>query len=180
MKLRIFLNFFPIFKKKSIARKKNVTIIFRLQPYYKNFNKRLVKTPKLYFTDSGIVCQLLGIESAEHLQFHVSRGAIFEGFVLTEMYKLLFAKAKRPNLYFWRDHLGVEIDGLREMGNHLQAIEIKASTTVLEDFFQNLFRWQKISEESAKHCYLIYAGDSKMQRKEISILPWNEIIQFPL
>src|SRR5439155_27262219 len=115
-------------------------IIFRLQPYYRNFNKRLVKTPKLYFFDSAIVCQLLGIESSEHLQYHASRGAIFEGFALTEIYKQALAQARQPHLYFWRDHLGVEIDGLRENGDRLQAIEIKASTTVIDEFFQTIQR----------------------------------------
>lgn len=155
-------------------------IIFRLQPYHKNFNKRLVKTPKLYFFDSAIVCQLLGIESSEHLQFHASRGAIFEGFVLTEIYKQALAEARQPHLYFWRDHLGVEIDGLYERGNQLNAIEIKASTTVLDDFFQSIERWQAIAKDAAHQCYLIYAGETKRQRKGVSILPWNDIVQFPL
>jgi predicted AAA+ superfamily ATPase len=155
-------------------------IIFRLQPYYKNYNKRLVKTPKLYFFDSGIVCQLLGVDSPEHLQFHSSRGAIFEGFALTEIYKHALAQARQPHLYYWRDHVGLEIDGLWEKGEDLKSIEIKASTTVLDEFFQNIYRWQKIADQPGKNAFLIYAGDLKTQRKEVTVLPWSEIIEFPI
>lgn len=155
-------------------------IIFRLQPYYKNYSKRLVKTPKLYFFDSAIVCQLLGIDSPEHLQFHASRGAIFEGFVITEIYKHALAEARQPHLYFWRDHVGLEMDVLWEKGDDLKSIEIKASTTLLDTFFENVYRWHKMSGQPEKNGFIIYAGEKKMQRKDITILPWNEVIAFPI
>lgn len=88
--------------------------------------------------------------------------------------------ARRPHLYYWRDHLGLKIDGLWEQGEELKSIEIKASSTILDDFFQNIHRWQTIAKQPGKEAFLIYTGDVKMQRKEITILPWNEIIAFPL
>ncbi|HVV68572.1 MAG TPA: ATP-binding protein [Gammaproteobacteria bacterium] len=150
-------------------------IVFRLQPYHKNFNKRLVKTPKLYFYDSAIVCRLLQIESAEHLQMHASRGAIFEGFVLGEIIKSTLAKGQRPYLYFWRDHLGMEIDAIIEQGQYLQAVEIKSANTITPDYFKSLQQWKKIVGENHVHRYLVYAGDNASNRNDIQILPWNEI-----
>jgi hypothetical protein len=152
-------------------------IVFRLAPYYKNFNKRLVKTPKLYFFDSAIVCMLSGIESPEHLQFHASRGAIFEGFVLAELYKTALAKGHRPSVYFWRDHAGMEIDVLIETGGQLRAIEIKSGSTVTQDYFENLYRFQETTHTPASHCNIVYAGKNHLQRHGISVVPWNDIMK---
>ena len=147
-------------------------IIFRLQPYYKNFNKRLVKTPKLYFYDSAIVCQLLGIESAEHLQMHASRGAIFEGFIIAEIMKLYLAKAKTAPIYFWRDHSGLEIDIILEHADQLLAIEVKSGMTIHSDFLKTLKEWRKISD--SKNSWLIYSGEKNMELNDIKIYPWNQ------
>lgn len=148
-------------------------IVYRLQPYYKNFNKRLVKTPKLYFYDSALVCMLLGIDSSQHLKMHTSRGAIFEGFVLAEIIKTTLAQGQRPNLYFWRDHLGIEIDGILEKGGQLRAIELKSGQTITADFFENLAVWQKIANQKPVDCYLVYAGDLDQVRKGIHVLSWS-------
>src|SRR5262249_14229517 len=128
-----------------------------------------------YFFDSAIVCMLLGIDTAQHLKIHTSRGAIFEGFVLSEIIKTVLAQGQRPNLYFWRDHLGTEIDGVLEKSGHLQALEIKSGSTIVADFLENLEKWQKIANQPAADCYLIYGGDSNHLRKNMNIFPWNQV-----
>lgn len=148
-------------------------IVFRLRPYYRNFKKRLVKTPKLYFYDTAIVCMLLGIESVEHLKLHASRGAIFEGFVLTEIIKNYVNKGKIAPLYFWRDHQGNEVDALLEKGENLVAIEIKSEVTYSTDFLSGLKNWQKISG-STKDNYLIYAGNESFKQSGFQIFAWNQ------
>lgn len=150
-------------------------IIYRLPPYFKNFNKRLVKTPKLYFYDPGIVCLLLGIDSSSYLQAHAQRGAIFEGYVLAEICKLSFANGHRPALYFWRDHLGMEVDALIMRGEACLSVEIKSGETINADYFSNLKKWEKIATIFNHEAYLIYAGQFTGQRGKIAILPWNKV-----
>lgn len=148
-------------------------IVYRLTPYYRNFNKRLVKTPKLYFYDTAIVCRLLGIESPQHLSTHAHRGAIFEGFILTEIIKTYKNKGKTASLYFWRDQQGNEIDAILEQRDVLIAIEIKSGKTLVTDMFAPLRNWQKISGSDI--CYLIYGGTEHKPYQNIKILPWDQL-----
>lgn len=150
-------------------------IVYRLPPYFKNFNKRLVKTPKLYFYDSGIVCLLLGIDSPSYLQAHAHRGAIFEGYVLAEIYKFSLAMGQRPALYFWRDHIGMEIDALLMHGDKCLSLEIKSGETINADYFNHLKQWEKIPTDFKKEAFVVYSGESSAKRGNISILPWNKI-----
>lgn len=122
-------------------------IIFRVQPYYKNFNKRIIKTPKLYFFDSGIICHLLGIESYEHAQIHADRGALFENYIMSEIYKYHVSKNKYPSLYFWNSQNGFEIDLLIENEGKLKAVEIKSASAFTNSFLRQLTKWQEISKE---------------------------------
>ena len=147
-------------------------LCFRLQPYYNNFKKRLVKTPKLYFYDSGLVCFLLGIESVDHLRIHSSRGAIFEGFILSEMIKKRFNQGKASNLYFWRDHLGVEIDIVRDVQQKLQPIEVKSSETFQKSFLENIQTFMKINAPQISPT-LVYCGHENFTQKEIAIQSWD-------
>lgn len=149
-------------------------IVFLLRPYHKNFSKRLVKMPKLYFYDSAIVCQLLGIESPEHLSIHSSRGAIFEGYVITELLKQFYNKNTIPSIYFWRDHHGVEMDCLLESNQSLQAFEIKSSMTFRPDWLKGLKSFDELTQGSAQ-LKLVYAGDKKETVQNIEIIPWREI-----
>lgn len=152
-------------------------ILFRLKPYYRNFNKRLVKTPKLYFYDSALVCKLLGIDSVEHLQFHSARGAIFEGFALTQVVKTYLALGKQAPLYFWRDHSGDEVDGLIEFGDSILALEIKSGMTITSGLFKSLKRWNKITKNPSAGNWLIYAGDETLWQHDTEVLPWHGIEQ---
>lgn len=95
-------------------------IIFLLQPFHKNFNKRLVKTPKLYFHDTGLACSLLGLEHEDQLTSHYQRGALFENFAIVDILKQRLNKGLPSNLYFWRDKAGHEIDLVGEWGGNIQ------------------------------------------------------------
>src|SRR5690606_38188769 len=116
-----------------------------LPPFYKNFNKRLIKSPKLYFYDSGLVCALLNIRSAEQLSTHYHYGAIFEGFVITEIIKSYCNQGYTMPVYFWRDSAGHKVDCLFEKNNALMAVEIKAGKTFNTHFLQGLTKWQTIT-----------------------------------
>jgi uncharacterized protein len=151
-------------------------IVFRFQPYYKNFNKRLVKSPKLYFYDSGLVCYLLGIESSQHAQIHASRGALFEGYVVSEIIKLFFSQAKTPNVYFWNSHKGFEIDLLIEKSEKIHAIEIKSSVTYSNTFNKQLVKWQALyALQNNAPCYVVYAGDKNLEINGIQVIAYQNI-----
>ncbi len=152
-------------------------IIFLLRPHHQNFNKRLVKTKKLYFYDSAIVCHLLGIDSPEHLKIHSHRGAIFEGFIMAEIIKYYYALGKIPPLYFWRDHLGTEVDALLEQGNQMIAIEIKSTATFNPELLLELNKWRKIANIPPKDGFLVYGGDDSFQYEKMSIVAWNQCAQ---
>ncbi|EKE09570.1 MAG: hypothetical protein ACD_16C00135G0009 [uncultured bacterium] len=150
-------------------------ILFRLKPYYKNFNKRLVKMPKVFFYDSGLLCYLLGIESPDHLSMHSQRGAVFEGFVITELMKHQLAKGDSFGFYFWRDHLGLEIDLLKECGEHQVVFEIKSSKTFQSDFLRSFLKWITATENKRENCHLIYAGDQNFRVQNFQVWKWNSL-----
>lgn len=149
-------------------------IIFRLQPYYKNYNKRIVKAPKLYFYDPAIVCHLLGIESPDHLQLHSARGAIFEGFIISEILKKFLNKGKAPPLYFWRDKSELEIDLIIASGENLTAVEIKSSQTFNPNFLSNMKRWKELSGINTSACRLVYGGRESFTQEGIKVSPWDD------
>ncbi len=151
-------------------------IIKLLQPYYKNFNKRVIKSPKLYFYDTGLVCSLLGIRSAEELYTHPMRGHIFETFVISELFKYYYATARAPQLYFWRDVQGHEIDCIIEQSyNKLIPVEIKSGMTVNASFFKGLVDWNSISSQQQEAAYVVYAGNSNQQRTHGNVVAWNAV-----
>lgn len=152
-------------------------LAYRLQPYYKNFNKRLIKTPKLYFYDSAIVCRLLGIESPQHLTLHSHRGAIFEGFVLTEIIKYYKAQGKNCPLYFWRDNQGNEMDGVLEKREEIVGIAAKSGKTITQEMFTQMRRWQKISSNAAQRMMIIYSGNESFSQEGFFICPWNDFMK---
>jgi len=152
-------------------------ILFRLQPHHANFNKRLIKSPKLYFYDSAIVCHLLDIESPMHLQNHAQRGAIFEGFVLCEWLKYRINRAKKPNVYFWRDQQGNEVDIVYDKAGELFACEVKSAQTFNASLLSNINRWIKITKSSKSSCHLVYGGDHDTKYKDIPISGWQTLSQ---
>ncbi|MCF7799500.1 ATP-binding protein [Candidatus Babeliales bacterium] len=150
-------------------------IIFTLQPHNKNFNRRLIKSPKLYFYDTGLVCSLLKIESREQLLTHYMRGNLFECLVISELYKHFFNKNRRPSIYFWRDNHGHEIDCIIEKASKLIPIEIKSSMTAYPKIFNELQEWYKISETQVPNGYVIYGGDENQSRLHGIALSWKNL-----
>ncbi len=150
-------------------------IVHLLPPHQRNFNKRLVKTPKLYFLDTGLATWLLGIQTCEQLATHVQRGALFETWVISELLKARFNAGETSNLYFWRDRSGHEVDLLIDYGTHLSPLEIKSGQTINQDYFKGLAFWQKLAGESAGKAWLIYGGNSVQTRSDVAVLPWHEI-----
>lgn len=147
--------------------------IFLLQPHQKNFNKRLIKSPKLYFYDTGLVCYLLGIRSPDELRLHSQRGNIFETFVVSEFFKCALNAGKEPSLYFWRDTSGHEVDLLLEDGEKLLPIEIKSGQTVSGDMFGGLDYYSKLNGNCPG--MLIYGGSDFYTRSGMMVRPWNFI-----
>lgn len=150
-------------------------LIHLLRPHHRNFNKRLIKAPKLYFLDVGLAAWLLGIHSSEQIRFHAQRGALFETFVVTEFLKGRFNQGLPSNLFYWRDSKGLEIDLILEAGEKLDAIEIKSGQTIAPDFFSSLKRWGKLAGQADLPAWLIYGGDKALSNENISIVPWNLI-----
>lgn len=149
-------------------------VVFRLQPYHKNYNKRIVKMPKLYFYDTGVASALLGIENPDQLALHPFRGGLFENMIIVDFLKSRYNKGKPNNLYFWRDSLGTEIDLLVEKANSLLPIEIKSGQTITDDYFKSMSAWLRIS--GMEKGWVIYAGDEKQVRSNgITVLPLNEM-----
>lgn len=139
-------------------------IVFRLQPYYKNFNKRITKAPKVYFYDTGLLCYLLGIRTEAEIQLHFAKGAIFENLVILEVMKMHYNQGRRPQLYYWRDSNQNEVDLLMHDGLKLHAVEIKSGKTINSEFFKGLSYFKKIVPDA--HLHLVYGGDEYQQRSE--------------
>lgn len=147
-------------------------VLFRLQPYHKNFNKRIVKMPKLYFYDTGLASALLGIQNSNQIDLHPFRGALFENMIVVDMLKTRFNKAKNSNLYFWRDSMGNEIDLLLDNGSTLTPIEIKSGQTVTSNYFKGLLYWNKIAQQNGG--YVVYGGNISQKRSnDITVIPYH-------
>lgn len=152
-------------------------IVFLLKPHFRNFGKRLVKSPKLYFYDPGLAAWLLNIQSREHLAIHPQRGGLFECLIVGELLKDRFNRGLASNLYFWRNSLGDEIDILLDQGNRLIPIELKSGETLNPDFFIGLHKWRKISKDAISPAYLVYGGNEKLTQRDIQTIPWNRVFQ---
>lgn len=149
-------------------------IVFLLQPHFNNFNKRLIKSPKLYFYDTGLLCYLLGIQKAAEVSSHYAKGAIFENVVISELLKARTNNAKEPNIYYWRDKTGNEVDCLlQRTASVTEAIEIKAGETYNEDFFKGLRYWSRSSGNKPPNCHLVYAGGKEMELPFGWLHSWN-------
>lgn len=133
-------------------------ILFRLPPYFENFGKRLIKSPKLYFTDTGLACHLLGIETVEQLIKDPLYGNLFENWVVMELIKARYNQALDPHFYFYRDVLGKEVDLLLQRGSRLIPIEIKSSKTFSSSFLQGLEYFHEQTPKKAEGGAVIYGG----------------------
>lgn len=155
-------------------------IIFLLQPHHQNFKKRLVKMAKLYFTDTGLASSLLDIQSENQLLSHYLRGALFENLILSEFIKMRLNSGLRPNIYFWRDNKGMEIDCLIETGETVTPVEIKSGNTFNPDYFKNLRYWNRISGNNPENSWVIYGGDYSRPTGDGNLISWKNISKIPL
>ncbi|MDY6822652.1 MAG: ATP-binding protein [Thermodesulfobacteriota bacterium] len=150
-------------------------IVYLLPPYFKNYNKRLIKTPKLYFYDTGLAARLLGIEKEAQLVNHAYRGPLFETLVVGELLKMRFNTGQPSNLYFWRDRTGNEVDVLMDRGDCLVPVEIKSGRTITASYFKGLLRWVEMAGSDAGKAHLVYAGSEQQTRRSVAVVPWQKI-----
>jgi hypothetical protein len=148
-------------------------LIALLRPHHRNFGKRLIKTPKLYFLDCGLLCYLLRIRSPEDLRPHAARGVVFESFVVSELLKAFVHAGREPDLYFWRDATGHEIDVLIEAGRELVAVEVKSGQTVVPDFFDGLMFWRGLVGDDEAPAALIHGGGETYRRRGVAVVSWS-------
>ncbi len=150
-------------------------IVFLLQPYHKNYNKRLIKSPKLYFYDTGVLSSLLGMTTKEQVATHYLRGEIFENMVIADCVKNHYAQGKIPQIFFWRDSNQNEVDLLVENGLSLQAYEIKSSATINADFFKGLKKFSQIADISQDRTAVIYGGDINFRTSSGLFISWRNM-----
>ena len=150
-------------------------LVALLPPYHRNFGKRLVKTPKLYFLDSGLLCYLLRIASPDDLYHHAQRGAIFETWVVSETLKHRFNRGLTADLYFWRDNHGLEVDIVYEHQQRLQAVECKSGTTYSADWLAPVRRWRASVGAEAADPVLVYGGATSQTRADHQVLSWQQL-----
>lgn len=152
-------------------------ICFTLQPHFKNFNKRITKTPKLYFYDTGLLCYLLKINSPSDLENHPLRGAIFENFIIVEKIKKIYNQGGEPSLYFWRDATGHECDLVEDRGAHLFPGEIKSAMTFQSGFLTNMEFLNRLQKTKQSDCLgeLIYGGKESFVFKGYQIKSWRDL-----
>ncbi|MGV8057152.1 MAG: ATP-binding protein [Smithellaceae bacterium] len=149
-------------------------LVFLLRPHSINFNKRLVKMPKLYFYDVGLVAWLLGIRKTEQIITYPLRGNLFETFIISELIKSKLNGGEKPSFFFWRDSNGNEVDLIIEQGTKLMPIEIKSGRTLTHESFTGLEKWRVLAGGKAATPALIYGGDESYQQKEIKVIGWKE------
>jgi predicted AAA+ superfamily ATPase len=147
-------------------------LVFLLPPHFRNFSKRVIKSPKLYFHDTGLACHLLGIRETEQLRTHPLRGALFENFVVAEVAKAYWHHRREPPIYFWRDQTGHEVDLVLEEGGLLHPVEIKSGATVSADMLAGLGRWRRLAGSEAGRPFLVHGGTESYERDGIGIRPW--------
>ena len=149
-------------------------ILFRIQPYFENFGKRIVKSSKLYFADVGLVCYLLGIQNLEQLERDPLRGQLVENLVVLELTKRRLNQGLDPQLYFFRDTHGHEVDLIFKSANLLIPIEIKSSQTFNSSFLKNLKFFQSLVGERAPHSYVVYAGEQQQVGDVFSLINFQQ------
>ena len=150
-------------------------IIYLLKPYHGNFNKRIIKTPKLYFYDTGVACSLLGISNAKQITTHAAKGALFENMIVSELLKERFNTGLADNLFYWRDKTGNEVDIVLDKAGKLTAMELKAGETISQDFFKGIEYFSALNKKPIQKI-LVYGGKEEQKRSnDIIVKPWNKL-----
>ncbi|OGB83875.1 hypothetical protein A3F66_03595 [candidate division TM6 bacterium RIFCSPHIGHO2_12_FULL_32_22] len=151
-------------------------IVYLLQPYSSGFTRRVIRSPKLFFYDPGIVCSLLKLDTLEKVVIESTiKGNLFESIMISELTKLYYNDDKTPHLYFWRDKTGHEVDCILDQGTHLTPIEIKFGKTIRSDLFRELNYWNQLTNSSPNNSYLVYGGTEKKKYFDINVLGWKDL-----
>ena len=153
-------------------------ILFTLPPYYRNFNKRLVKTPKLYFYDTGLAAYLLEMTRPADLNTYYQRGAVFENLLVAELYKHQFHSYQKTDFYFWRDNNDLEVDLLFENKDHIHIAEIKSAETINSSFFDNMQKFSNIAKGASLSPFLLYGGNESFEYLNTKVIAWDSVQQF--
>lgn len=150
-------------------------IIYLLRPYHKNYNKRIIKSPKLFFYDTGLVSSLIGIENVNQLKNYYARGALFENLIINEFVKYRLNKGLKPNIYFWQNKTRQEVDLIAEVAGNPIAFEIKSGMTRQNNYFSNLKYWQKISGSPVDKLNVVYGGDENLKTSYGHYISWKKL-----
>jgi predicted AAA+ superfamily ATPase len=153
-------------------------ILYRLNPYFRNFNKRITKSSKLYFYDTGLACSLLRINDQNSLDTYYQRGALFENLVINEISKNYFNQGKRPPIYYWRDSKNNEIDLILDLGGRIIPIEIKSGETFHSHFFKTIGWFQNTIDFPIEKSLVIYGGDQDWETEFGTLLSWKRLTEF--
>jgi len=154
-------------------------ILYRLQPFHRNFSKRLVKLPKLYFYDTGVACSLLGIRDEGQVNLHYLKGALFENLIITEFIKRNFHHGDNQQPYFWQDNHGKEIDCLLVNGEKIVPVEIKSGKTISSSYFDNLKYWRQLANVPDEQGYVVYGGEQSLQTSAGAFVSWRQLSRIP-
>lgn len=154
-------------------------ILYRLQPYYRNFNKRLVKSAKLYFHDTGVACSLLGIRDENQVSLHYMKGALFENMIIGEFIKRAFHRGEHRQPYFWQDNHGREIDCLLVNGDRITPVEIKSGKTMSTSYFDNLMFWWPLAGLADDQGVVVYGGDQSLLTSAGALVSWRQLDRIP-
>lgn len=150
-------------------------LVYKVSPYFRNFKKRIVKSPKLYFRDTGLACALLRIRSPEALLNYYQKGALFENFIINEICKTYFNRGKRPPIYYWRDSNQREIDLLLDLGTAIRPFEIKSGMTYSKEYFKHLNWFADLSDIPIATPTVIYGGEQNWPSEYGRLISWRKL-----
>jgi uncharacterized protein len=152
-------------------------VVIRLQPYFENFGKRVIKSPKIFFVDTGLAAYLLGIENEMQLRRDPLRGHLVENLVLVDLIKYRLNRGLDPNLYYYRDVQRNEVDIIFKNASRLIPIEVKSAQTFHPEFLQSILLFQKIAKERASQGFLVYAGDQELEVQGVRLVNYRRASQ---
>ncbi|WP_194851246.1 ATP-binding protein [Nonlabens antarcticus] len=150
-------------------------LIFQLSPYFKNYSKRVVKTPKIYFYDTGLVCYLLGIRTIEDIDENL-KGSLFENLVMAEIIKQNEHQQLLLDFWFWRDSNEKEVDVLTQHGTSYKVYEIKSTTTITDKLFKNMDYFDNLTQNKVRQKTLVYAGGQDQDRTSYQVRQWDTVL----
>src|SRR5690606_18909017 len=152
-------------------------VLYLFRPHHNNLDKRVIKSPKIYFYDTGLACSLLQIQSADQLRSHYLKGGLFENFVINEITKLFLNGGRQAPLYFWQSQEGREVDIILDKGTTLYPFEIKAAKTRNSHLLVNLKYWRDLNALSPDALNLIYGGDENFKTSSGNFISWKKLNQ---